>query len=189
MAALVAALHDSDDDVRVYAAESLGRLGQASPEAVAALVAALHDSDAMSASMQQRAWGNWARRLPKPWQRWLLPCTIAPMSARNAAQSLGRLGQASPEVINELCEAVQEAGERAIRRDAAHLLGRVGQGDNVVIDALWRGLLDEDDEIRRTCTQALAQIGRRNTAIAELIEKRFVEAIHDPKFEQGDRDF
>ncbi len=140
---------------RSDAAESLGRLGQASPEAIAALVAALHDSDARVRS--------------------------------NAAESLGRLGQASPEVIRGLCEAVQEAGESVIRRDAAQLLGRIGQGDNVVIDALWHGLLDENDQVRSASAQALAQIGRRNTAIAELIEKRFVEAIHDPKFKRGDR--
>jgi energy-coupling factor transporter ATP-binding protein EcfA2 len=118
---LITALHDSNDLVRYFAAQSLGQLGQASPEVVAALLAALRDSDV------------------------------------------------------------------SVRRYAALSLGQLGQDDNVVIDALWHGLLDEDDGIRRKCTQALAQIGRRNTAIAELIEKRFVEAIHDPKFEQGDR--
>ena len=106
-----------------------------------------------------------------------------------AALSLRQRDQASPEVIHELCEVVQESRISKIRHDAAHLLGRIGQSDNVVIDALWGGLLDEDDEIRHTSTQVLTQIGRRNTATAELIEKRFVEAIHDPKFEQRDRKY
>src|SRR5207248_927795 len=43
---LVTVLHDSDAAVRAYAAQSLGQVGQVSPEAVAALVAALHDSNA-----------------------------------------------------------------------------------------------------------------------------------------------
>src|SRR5437588_724075 len=43
---LVTVLHDSDATVRAYAAQSLGQLGQVSPEAMAALVAALHDSNA-----------------------------------------------------------------------------------------------------------------------------------------------
>jgi HEAT repeat protein len=189
VAALVAALHDSHADVRSGAAQSLGRQGQVSPEVVAALAAALHDRTVFVGRYAAVSLGQLGQASPEA-----VAALVAALHDRaafvrsGAAQSLGRLGQASPEVINELCEAVQEAGEREIRRDAAHLLGRVSQGDNVVIDALWRGLLDKDEEIHRTCTQALAQIGRRNTAIAKLIEKRFVEAIHDPKFEQGDKD-
>jgi len=188
-AALVAALHDSNADVRSNAAWGLGQLGQASPEVVAMLVAALHDSDARVRSNAAESLGRLGQASPE-----VVAALVAALHdsdadvCSNAAAGLGQLGQASPEVINKLCEAVQEAGEYAIRRrDAAQQLGRIGQGDNVVIDALWRGLLAEDDGVRSASAQALAQIGRRNTAIAELIEKRFVEAIHDPKFEQSDQ--
>ena len=190
VAALIAALHDSNVTVRSSAAASLGQLGQASPEAVAALGAALHDSDVNVRRRAAESLGRLGQASPEAVAALIAALHDSYADVRvYAAWSLGRLGQASPEMINELCVAVQKAGEWAIRRDAAHLLGRVGQGDNVVIDALWRGLLDKDDEVRGASAQALAQIGRRNTAIAELIEKRFVEAIHDPKFEQDDLSF
>ncbi len=186
---LITALHDSEADVRFYAAESLGQLGQASSEAIAALVAALHHSEAdvrLTAALSLRRLGQASSEVVAALVAALHHSEADVRS--NAAAGLGQLGQASPEVINKLCEAVQEAGEYAIRRrDAAQQLSRIGQGDNVVIDALWRGLLAEDDGVRSASAQALAQIGRRNTAIAELIEKRFVEAIHDPKFEQSDQ--
>jgi len=188
VAALVATLHDRHTLVPRYAAQSLGQLGQASPEVVTALVATLHHSDAVARIYAAQSLGRLGQASPEA-----VAALVATLHDRHAtvrvyaAESLRRLGQASPEVINALCEVVQEAGETAIRREAAHLLGRVGQGDNVVIDALWRGLLDMNNGVRSACTQALVQIGRRNTATAELIEKRFVEAIHSPKFVRHDQ--
>ena len=181
---LITALHDSNADVRSSTAQSLGQLGQASPEAVAALVAAF-DSDAPVRRSAAQSLGQLGQEAPEAVAALVaaLHDSAAPVRS-SAAWGLGQLGQEAPKVINELCEALQEAGGSAIRRDAAHLLGRIGQGDNVVVHALWRGLLDEDDEVRSASAQALAQVGRRNTAIAELIKKRFVEAIHDPKFDQ-----
>ena len=187
VAALLAALHDSEASVRSSVAQSLGRLSQTSPEAVAGLLAALHDSETDIRYFAAESLGQLSQASPEVVAALLAALHDSDVRVRvYAAVSLGQLGHVSPEVINELCEAVQ-AGESAIRSDAAHLLGRIGQGDNLVIDTLWRGLLNGDDEVRSACAQALAQIGRRNTAIAELIEKRFVAAIHDPNFEQHDQ--
>jgi hypothetical protein len=185
---LITALHDSNADVRFNAADSLGRLSQASPEAIAALAAALHDSEYLVRHSAADRLRQLSQASPEAIAVLVAALDDSEAEVRfNAARRLGRLGQASPGVIKGLCEAVQKAGESIIRRDAAQLLGRISQGDNVVIDTMWCGLLDKDNEIRGTCTQALAQIGRQNTAIAELVEKRFVEAIYDPRFEQGDQ--
>src|SRR5207248_1172046 len=61
---LITAVHDSDATVR-SAAQSLGRLGQVSPEAVAALIAALHDSDATVRFSAVRSLGQLGQVTPE----------------------------------------------------------------------------------------------------------------------------
>jgi energy-coupling factor transporter ATP-binding protein EcfA2 len=151
---LIDALHDTDANVRSVAAESLGRLAQASPEALSALIDALHDTDA----------------------------TVRYV----AAQSLGRLAQPSPEVIKVLLEGLHQDNYRSVRRDSARLLGQIGQSDEQTIQALWHGLLDEENNVRTACTQALAQLGRRFPNAVKVIERKLIEAIEDQEFEKPD---
>src|SRR5215469_11573104 len=106
---------------------------------------------------------------------------------RRAAQSLGQLGQASPEVVDELYEALQKASDTTIRLEAARLLGQIGRGDSATVDILLSGLLDEDDEVRSACAQALVRLGKRDTTMLPLIEERLVQAIQDPPFGKPDR--
>ena len=103
-----------------------------------------------------------------------------------AAQSLGLLGQTSPEVTAGLREGLRKAQSGSIRRDSARFLGQVGLADAATINALWHGLLDNYDDVRMACAQALAQLGRRFPAITPSLEARFIEAIQDPKFDKPD---
>ena len=98
-----------------------------------------------------------------------------------------RLMQASPEVVDELYEALQKASSTTIRLEAARLLGQIGRGDSATVDVLLSGLLDEDDEVRSACAQALARLGKRRTTMPPLIEEHLVQAIQDPQFGKPDR--
>jgi len=116
----------------------------------------------------------------------------APHDARTgvrmqAAWGLGQLGQASPEGVDELYEALQKASSTTIRLEAARLLGQIGRGDSATVDVLLSGLLDEDDEVRSACAQALARLGKRRTTMPPLIEEHLVQAIQDPQFGKPDR--
>ena len=104
-----------------------------------------------------------------------------------AAESLGQLGQASPEVIEGLCEALQKSRRTEIRHEAARLLSQIGKGDSVTVDILWSGLLDEDGPVRSACAQALARLGKRSTLMTPVIEKRLVQAIQDQPFAKLDQ--
>jgi len=106
----------------------------------------------------------------------------------NAAQSLAQLAQASPEVFVVLLEALSQAKDISVRRDIARLLGQVGQSDEQTIQALWKGLLDENYELRTACAEGLAQLGQRFSTAAETIEKKFIQAIEDPTFDKPDSD-
>ncbi|MFL5659698.1 MAG: NACHT domain-containing protein, partial [Ktedonobacteraceae bacterium] len=133
---LVTALHDSDADVRYRAGQSLGQLGQVSPEAVAALVAALHDSDY---SVRRYAAGSLERLGHAP------PEAVAALVAAlhdsdagvrlYAAQSLGQVGQTSPEAVAALAAVLHESDDNA-RRSAAYSLWRVGQVSPEALAAL-----------------------------------------------------
>jgi hypothetical protein len=104
-----------------------------------------------------------------------------------AAESLGQLGQASPEVIHALIEVLQAADSWSLRQDAARLLGQIGTTDEPLLLAVWRGLLDEDNDVRAACAQALALLGRRFPDAASAIAERLLQAITDPEFDQPDR--
>jgi HEAT repeat protein len=62
-------------------------------------------------------------------------------------------------------------------------LGQLNQADATIVTLLWQGLLDTDNDVRRACAQALAQIGKRESGLRPLIEKKLLEALDDPKFE------
>jgi hypothetical protein len=51
---------------------------------------------------------------------------------------------------------------------------------------LWLGLLDEYFDVRTACAKALAQLGRRFPNAVEAIERKFIEAIEDPRFDKPD---
>ena len=100
------------------------------------------------------------------------------------AGSLGQLGQTSPEVVEILIELLRKADSWIIRRNSAELLGRIGISDDTVIQALWRGLLDSDNDVRTACAQAVAFIGQRFPEATQTIGEQLVLALQDPEFSQ-----
>ena len=76
-----------------------------------------------------------------------------------AAQSLGHLAHASPEVIKLFLEALQQDEVWSVRRNSAHFLGQIGQNNEQSIQALLHGLLDNNYDVRIACAEALAQSG------------------------------
>ena len=54
-----------------------------------------------------------------------------------AAEALGQLGQAGPEVIQALIKPSDDSG--LVQKNAAEALGRLGQAEPEVIQALLRG--------------------------------------------------
>ncbi|MEE9146565.1 MAG: HEAT repeat domain-containing protein [Candidatus Tectomicrobia bacterium] len=103
-----------------------------------------------------------------------------------AAASLGQLGQDSPEVVAGLIDVLQNADSWIFRRDSAHLLGQTSLVTDSVIFALWRGLLDSDNQVRTSCAQSLALLGRRFPDMAETIATKLVQAIQEQEFDKPD---
>ena len=172
---LVTALHDSDATVRRYAAQSLGRLGQASPEAVAALVAALHDSDDTVRLYAAQSLGQLGQASPE-----VVAALVAALHdsdntvRRYAAQSLGQLGQASPEVVAALVAALHDS-DATVRSYAAQSLGQLGQASPEAVAALVAALHDSDAAVRRYAAQSLGQLGQASPEVVAAL----VAALHD----------
>jgi HEAT repeats len=103
-----------------------------------------------------------------------------------AAESLGSLAQSSQEIVNMLLAALRLAPDSSVRRDSARLLGKIGHNDEQILQALWQGLVDKDNVVRTACAEALAMLGQRFPDIVEIIEKKFIQAIEDPAFDQPD---
>jgi HEAT repeat protein len=55
---LIAALGDTDEEVRKSAAEALGQIGPAAAKAVPALIAALSDADKWARGAPPKLWGR-----------------------------------------------------------------------------------------------------------------------------------
>ncbi len=100
-------------------------------------------------------------------------------------QSLGQLGQAAPEVITALIQALQHESW-IIRRDAAQILGQSAPSDETIIFPLGRGLLDSDDEARTACAESLATLGQRFPATTNTIIDKLVQTITDEEFDKPD---
>ncbi len=81
---------------------------------------------------------------------------------------------------------VLEPDHPLLSRDSVHLLGEIAQVDETIIESLWRGLLDENNTVRTTCVEALAQLGRRFPGTAVSISSKLVQAIEDPQFDKPD---
>ncbi len=173
--------------MRSIAAWSLAQLGQASAEVISALLTALHDENARVRSTAAWGLGQLGQASPEA-----ISALLTALHDQNAivhsyaAQSLGQLGQASPEVSAGLREALHKAKDRSTRRDSVGFLGQIGQGDEATLNALWRGLLDSDNDVRAASAQTLAQLGRQISTITQGLEAKLVEAILDPKFEKSD---
>ncbi len=182
--ALLITLCDPDQSVRRQAVESLGHLGKETPEVLTALTHALKDP----VPLVREAAAKSLEKCPIT-QEALATLTRALDDASldvcyQAAISLGKLGEATPNIEAMLLKALQSAESWSIRRDAALLLGQLGQISTIQI--LLHGLLDRYNLVRAACAQALAHLGQRFPNAAERIATKLAQATEDPEFDRPD---
>ena len=163
LTALVAALRDSDVEVRRTAANSLGQIED--KRAVPALIAALRDSD--EEVRQQAAWALGQledRRATEPLIAALKDSSIE--LRRKAAWALGQLED--PAAAPGLAAALRD-DDPQVRRTAAWGLGQLElrTAPAELIDALK----DPNADVRRTAAWALSEMGdaRAVPALREML--------------------
>ena len=188
--ALDEALDDANDLVRNAAAESLGQLGQSSPEAVRALISALHDTNDGVRAIAAYCLGQFTQSYPEVAQ-WLSDALYDYSDdVRYAAtMSLG-LFQPSRETLKELIEALDDT-DAGVRNRAAQSLGYLGQSSpemaRTLLDEMMRALIDAlhdaDGRVRSAAAKSLGQLGQSsNVAVRALIDetvKALIDALHD----------
>jgi len=85
-----------------------------------------------------------------------------------------------------LQQALQDSRSWSTRSDSAYFLGKIDQVDEAVLESLLQGLLDEDNDVRTTCVNALALLGRHFPDTSVSIGSKLVQVIEDPLFERLD---
>ncbi len=147
---------DEAEDVRYYVAQSLGQVGSGSTQVIAGLLTTLKEDK--SANVRYRV-----------------------------VESLVRLAQIiADESSDILLDALKNSNNWAVRRDAARLIGRFGKNSEQYIQSLHRKLLDRDSDVRIACVHGLVLFARRFPATYATIEKLFIQAIEQPKFDKKD---
>ncbi len=153
--------YNGNSDVRTYAAEALGKIGN--PQVLEALISALDDEDSNVRREAAEALGKLGH-----------PQAVAPLIEAldhedsivrvNAAQALGNIGH--PQAIAALIDALYHK-RSYVRVIAAVVLGNIDNPQAVA--ALISALDDEDSIVRREAAQALGKIGNPQ-GVAALIE-------------------
>ena len=185
---LLNTLRDPDHLVRRQAVESLGQLGQASPEVLTALIKVLDDT---MPDVRESATKSFEKSQATPEVLAALMKTLHDPSLEvcyQAAISLGKLGQATPDIVVMLLKALQNAENWLVRRDATLLLGQLDLSNQSTIPVLLHGLLDRHHLVRTTCAQSLAQLGQCFPNTAETIAAELVLAIENREFDKVDEE-
>ncbi|CAD5968990.1 HEAT repeat domain-containing protein [Planktothrix agardhii] len=168
---LIQQLSDSDDWVRRYAAEALGKLGNASETVIEALLKALSDSDDEVRRNAASALGKLGNG-----SEIIIESLLNALSdsddevRRNAASALGKLGNGSEIIIESLLNALSDSDD-SVRGNAARALGNLGKGSEIIIESLLNALSDSDDSVRRNAARALGNLGKGSEIIIESLLK------------------
>lgn len=183
---IIAALNDSDETIRAYSVDALGRLGDA--RAIPVLIKSLRDLDiyvrkTATVSLQQFGWQPKTKEeqviyaiARQAWDECIhigsptVPMLIECLDIENdairirIANALGQIGdvRAVPKLITYL-----EDDNENVRENIAEALGLIG--DPHAVPALIVCLDDMDDWVRSHAALALGQIGDPN-AVPTLIE-------------------
>lgn len=156
--ALAEALRDSSEDVRLRAAEALGKFGSAGVPAQAALVAALDGPDmvATEAAKSLGKLGPGARDAPLALGRVLQRSDV--YLRREAAKALIRFGPGASTALRALTEALTGDKDKIVRLSAAQALGAIGSAAQEAVPALRRALDDKDSLVAAKAREALQRI-------------------------------
>ncbi len=159
--ALVVALRDRSPDVRLRAAEALGRVGAAAGAAASEpLAAALRDTDALVSAEAAKALG-------------LMGDAAAPAAGalgqalghsqvavrREAARALARVGRRAEPALAALVAALSDK-DKTVCSQAARALGRIGAPARGAVPRLTALSRDPDVLVSREAQGALESIGR-----------------------------
>lgn len=163
--ALVAALDDTDPNVRMVAAEALGVIGTAAPESYPGLIAHLDRGVPVIRALAKlgpegkKAEGEFIARLgdADPAIRW------------NAARALGKI-QAGPSGIEALVRSFSDK-EPEVREHAAEALGDIGPPAGSAVVPLTGLLTDENFKVRRDAARSLGKIGVGAKSAADALRK------------------
>ncbi len=187
IAALIELFDDEDDTVRRMAARSLGEIGQSSPEAIAALIKLLDDENAAVRHTAVSSLGQLGQSSPEVITTLMELLKDEDATVRRmAAQSLIQVGETRSEVVLLLLNGLQELESWPERQSCAVSLGQIGYADGQIISGLLKGLLDRDNDVRKACAEALANLGRHVPDAASVITEHLINAIKDPAFEAPD---
>ena len=88
-----------------------------------------------------------------------------------ATDALGKLGNASPQVVEALLSQLQDENFR-VRSGAANALGNLGNASPQVVEALLSRLQDEDSGVRSGATYALSNLGNASPQVVEALLSR-----------------
>lgn len=159
IAAVIAALKDKDDAVRLAAANALAGRSRLAPGSIKPLIIAMDDGapGVGVAAVDALAIG-WPPS-PEVIAALVRATTLRDWHVREAAvTTLGRLGLTGPEVAKAIIVCLKDDGP-AVAVAAAITLGRLGSRAPGGIDALVASLKHGEHRVREQCAKALAEIG------------------------------
>lgn len=190
--------NDRDPDVKLSAAEVLGRLGR--PEALLAIAKGGRSNSTVSPKRPEPL-----RGLPSLPDSTTKAYEASPSSRgkqevtsrQGAIEALGRLGKPTPEIVEELSASLSDENEQ-VRKSARTALARLGEAERLlvlltdddpevrqlgaellgqqdnaspdVIEALSRLLKDEDEGVRRSAGTVLARLGKAERLVVLLTD-------------------
>ncbi|MFA4974001.1 MAG: HEAT repeat domain-containing protein [bacterium] len=182
--ALVVALQDENRDVREWTADALGKVGLDDP-AVFALIAALEVNDAwlcqwvanafsygrnqpdLSSGAKEKETSAMIEAMERDWPVIPIDTDAGRDCKCEAAQALGGLGIATPEVVDTLIEALGH-NDSKLRAYAAIALGDIGHAmPEKIVPALIKRLKREGD--RSVRSDIIGSLGKIGPATEEVV--------------------
>lgn len=167
-ALLLDAARESDAQVRLRAAESMMRLGQASPDKLSDFAIVKETSDADNTPTPGSG-------TPPGRESDHAGSTTFTALAQEAEEqvhlllNIGKTGQASSEKFAQLLHALRQDSDPAIKQAAVWSLGRVGQVPPEGITALLDALQDGDPRVRYTTAVSLGTLNPKPPEVTEVL--------------------
>lgn len=171
--ALISALNDSTDAVRVAAGRALSTEGVRAPAALPGLLVVLADSAHPSVRAQAAdilgafgsAGGPAARSLAHALADPVVEVRMA------AASALGRLGRAGAPSGAALARSAATDPSAAVRTRAVAALAEVRSGDPTLVQHIVPMLADQATEVRVTAVRTLGRLGPAAASAAEALAR------------------
>ena len=105
-----------------------------------------------------------------------------------AAAYRALLSDSTSQAIGWSIRTLRQADDWSVRAEAARSLAGLGENDSdqEVVDALFEGLCDSDNDVRRACADGLAEVSRRAIDGGSAIVDRLIATFDDAAFSQPD---